>query len=259
MLPAPLVPALWRTVEAGWVHRARGAYHVPRTRNRTLNNLTSDRSGFSLRNASPYPRKDKHLSIIAEVESEPVSPPAPAPSTSSSPPGTAAEADATRAQVARMRTMLAAGVPADVVLESFPSVTPSSSSFSASAAADPASGVPVPDCHPVRRAAPGPGDAQDAAAAPTKLTKDRPRWRKGLFGLRQYSGGPPKTKVKVKEKARHLSWSRPETLPPPGSRDVQVVGVSASAGMQGKGKSGRFVEGDIPWHNIPGAFGGRLV
>ncbi|KAH9908240.1 uncharacterized protein BXZ73DRAFT_109964 [Epithele typhae] len=85
-----------------------------------------------------------------------------------------------------------------------------------------------------------------------KLLKDKPRSlrprRKSFFSLRRPSADvngeatPPVPPSPSGPTAKaNLSWSSEETLPLAGSAGggVQVVGVSASAGMKGKGKSRR--------------------
>ncbi|KAI1798148.1 hypothetical protein LXA43DRAFT_875772 [Ganoderma leucocontextum] len=81
--------------------------------------------------------------------------------------------------------------------------------------------------------------------------------------------GPPS------KKARHdrLHKERPKDKPSKGGRrlesiaegtadarieSITVVGVSASAGMDGRGKSRRFIKGDVPFDQIGTAWGGHM-
>ncbi|PIL27568.1 hypothetical protein GSI_10719 [Ganoderma sinense ZZ0214-1] len=102
--------------------------------------------------------------------------------------------------------------------------------------------LPTPRAHEVSKPLPVPTSAP--AASPQKkarrdrLYKERPKDKpsKGVRRLESIAEGAADARIE----------------------SITVVGVSASAGMDGRGKSRRFIRGDVPFDQIGTAWGGHM-
>ncbi len=103
--------------------------------------------------------------------------------------------------------------------------------------------LPIPRAHEVSKPLPIPIPAQ-ATGPPQKkvrrdrLSKERPKDKpsKGVRRLESIAEGTPDAHIE----------------------SITVLGVSASAGMDGRGKSRRFIRGDVPFDQIGTAWGGHM-
>ena len=170
-----------------------------------------------------------------------------------------------RAKLRRVKKVLGEGVPTDLIFPASPEDSDSDAEDSpliptpTSVASrewllidvqKPLPNVPAvledPLGHaPVLKAVPVSASSSSRSSRKTKegrsrLYKDRPKDRPSSGAQRLES---------IKESAREAA-ARPASL--------TAVGVSASAGMSGRGKSRRFVEGDIPFDQIGTLYSGHM-
>ncbi|KAI0746843.1 hypothetical protein C8Q80DRAFT_1271677 [Daedaleopsis nitida] len=233
---------------------------------------------------SPYPMQRPPLLQLAvpnpsrsrrpKLETIPGSPPFNQVTTPFDPPSFSlpSEAAMRREKMRRVRKMLGDGVPTDLVFPSSPEESESDSEEDSPVVSTPTSAmsrewllvntdkplpsapyassepskpepepVPVPAARPKR---PSPKRVQPKAlepeVRPNRLFKERPKER------------PSKSATTLESIAESAKEARPDSS----TSTLTCVGVSASAGMSGMGKSRRFVRGEIAMDQIGAVWGG---
>ena len=209
---------------------------------------------------SPSPSRKPKLETI------PGSPPFDEASGASEAPtfGVPSDAAMRREKMRRVRKMLGDGVPHELVFPCSPPESESESDADSPLVETPVSPIsmsrewllvdvnmnkplPTPRALEVSKPLPiptGPISASAPAAAPQKkarrdrLYKERPKDKpsKGVRRLESIAEGTADARIE----------------------SITVVGVSASAGMDGRGKSRRFIRGDVPFDQIGTAWGGHM-
>ncbi|KAI0711221.1 hypothetical protein C8Q76DRAFT_570811, partial [Earliella scabrosa] len=215
---------------------------------------------------SPYPSQRPPLLQLAvpnpsrsrkpRLETIPGSPPFNQTTTVFDPPSFSipSEASMRREKMRRVRKMLGDGVPADLVFPSSPEEseseedsplisTPTSTMSREWLLVNVNKPLPIEPEEPI----PKPKPARASAQAQPKKTKEPVARRNRLFKERTKEK-PSKSAKPLESIAESAKETRPESL--------TCLGVSASAGMSGLGKSRRFVKGEIAMDQIGTVWGG---
>ena len=162
-----------------------------------------------------------------------------------------------REKMRRVRKMLGDGVPHDLVFPSSPEesdseedsplvATPTSTMSREWLLVDTEKPLPTP----AERSKPLPLEPPARAEVKKKATKENAR-RDRLYKERP--------KDKPSKSARRLESIEENAKEKEAKAEsLTVVGVSASLGMHGRGKSRRFIKGDVPFDQIGTAWGGHM-
>lgn len=217
---------------------------------------------------SPYPAKRPPLLKLStpgssrkpNLETIPGSPPFDQIGFSMDPPSFSIPSDAAvrREKMRRLRRRLGENVPADLV---FPSSPEESDSEEDSPLLSTPTSMTSREWLLVRK--PFPGEPEFELVLPRGQAAERPLPKipepvplaKEPFRVRHrlFKERPKEKPSKGAKRLESIAESSPDAVT---GEHITCVGVAASAGMQGKGKSRRFVQGELSLDQIGGAWGG---